>query len=172
MFDMKYVALLRGINVGGKNLVTMESLRKKFESLGFMAVSTYINSGNVLFESKDPATKINLQVEKALDYCVVVRSQSQLKKVLEQAPKVWKEEDVRKYVAFIKEPLTADEVIPQIKINEAVDMIHAGLGVIYMTTKLEGLTKSGFSKMIGKKFFQSITIRNYNTTKKLLDLME
>jgi uncharacterized protein (DUF1697 family) len=54
---MKYVAFLRGINVGGKNKIKMETLREVFASLGFHNVKTYINSGNVIFETAETDDK-------------------------------------------------------------------------------------------------------------------
>jgi uncharacterized protein (DUF1697 family) len=62
--------------------------------------------------------------------------------------------------------------LKEITLNEGVDFIAVGIGVLYMSTKLSGITKSRFSKLAGKKIYKDITIRNYNTTQKLLELME
>ena len=90
----QHVALLRGINVGGKNLIKMAELKACFEKLGFTSVATYIQSGNVLFTSGESAsTKLNLRIEKVLattfNYraSVVLRSRKQLKKIVKSAPK-------------------------------------------------------------------------------------
>src|ERR1700694_664933 len=61
-----YVILLRGVNVGGKNIVPMAGLKSCLEELGFAHVSTYIASGNVTLESDKPATEIEAQIEAAL----------------------------------------------------------------------------------------------------------
>ena len=58
---MKYIALLRGINVGGKNRVPMKELQKCFLDAGFTGVQTYINSGNVLFEAEIESDEKTLQ---------------------------------------------------------------------------------------------------------------
>jgi len=177
---MKYVALLRGINVGGKTMVKMADLKTIFQENGYQNVLTYINSGNVLFESEEKdipklVTHIESVLEKTLHMPlkIVVRNQREIQQVLEEVPDEWKKENkLRCYIGFVKDPLLAKDVEDQFIFNDAVDSLKAGKHVVYMSTKLEGLTKSGFTKMVGTKIFQQITIRNINTTKKLLNLME
>jgi uncharacterized protein (DUF1697 family) len=177
---MKYLALLRGINVGGKNLIKMADLKTTVEKCGFTDVSTYIQSGNVLFSSsiKDPGA-VREKLAKALeeDYGyrdrIIVRTQQQLKKTLAEVPPEWlTRTDVRCYLGFLAEPLFAEDLIPQIELKNGVDFIEAGEGVLYMTTLASGLTKSKFTKMIGKSFYKDISMRNYNTARKLLELMQ
>jgi uncharacterized protein (DUF1697 family) len=177
---MKYVALLRGINVGGKNLIKMAGLKTALEKSGFTGVSTYIQSGNALFESeiKEPGKVLKklttaLQAEFGYHDRIIVRTREQLKKTLEEAPPEWlTNSDIRRYLGFIAEPVSARDIVPQIELKEGVDFLKAGEGVLYMTTLASGLTKSKFTKMIGKSFYKDISIRNYNTARKLLDLME
>lgn len=176
----KYVALLRGINVGGNSIVKMSELKAAFEKNGFINVATYINSGNVIFESEETNTeKLTFQIEKMLltnfkmNLRVVIRSQEQLKTVVSNVSDAWKNaKDFRCYIAFVKEPTTPNEVIQEIQLKAGVDFVKAGKHVVYMATKMEGLTKSGFTKLVGKKIYKEITMRNFNTTKKLLELME
>ncbi len=81
MTTKRYVALLRGINVGGKNKVAMSDLREAFEAHGCSAVRTYIQSGNVVFESDAPAKALEADIEAMLEkrfgvpLVVVVRSE-------------------------------------------------------------------------------------------------
>lgn len=175
---MQYAALLRGINVGGNNMIKMIELKKAFEQCGFTKVQTYINSGNVLFESEQsPATIVDIlekELSKKFHYSakIVLRSREELVAVINEVPAEWKKShDLRCYVAFVKDHLTPSDVVKDIQVNDAVDAIKIGKHVIYMSTKLSGLTKSVFTKLIGKKVFQDITIRNYNTTKKIFSLM-
>src|ERR1051325_1258693 len=93
---MKFVALLRGINVGGKNKVPMSELKSCFEELGYENIQTYIASGNVIFESKKSSAKLTDEIQEALPkkfkldserITVLVLSEEQLKKVISQAPK-------------------------------------------------------------------------------------
>lgn len=177
---MKYVALLRGINVGGNNIIRMVELKKAFEECGYSNVTTYINSGNVIFESEEKNTiKITEKLEKALSQTfnykarLVIRSHEDLKQVVSDVPSSWKKKnDLRCYIAFVKEPVTVEVVMRDIELREDVDSIDLGKHVIYMSTKLSGLTKSKFNKLAAKKIYQDITIRNFNTTQKLLALME
>lgn len=177
---MIYVALLRGINVGGKNLMKMDDLKIVFEKLAFSNVVTYIQSGNVIFDSKSKQKESlvgmiedALQVEFHKPVRVVVRSYEEMKQTLKDIPLLWKsKEDLRKYIAFVKEPSLAKDIFPQITINDGVDYLHAADGVLYMTTRMSGITKSGFTKIIGKPFYSDLTIRNFNTTQKIIEMME
>ena|SRR3989344_9173763 len=95
-----------------------------------------------------------------------------MKKVLAAIPEEWKKENnLRCYVSFIKEPVTTKDVMKEVQLKEGVDSVKVSDGVIFMSTKISGLTKSSFTKLIGKKIYQDITMRNFNTTQKLLALM-
>src|ERR1041385_2897941 len=112
----KYVALLRGINVGGKALVKMADLKATFEKAGFSNVSTYINSGNVIFESDSlPNTKLleqTLLTIFTLPIRVVVLSYKEYKKVIDDAPPNWKKTpNLRCYIAFVIPPVTPSDII-------------------------------------------------------------
>lgn len=175
---MKYVGLLRGINVGGNSLVKMSDLKDIFESLGFQNVITYINSGNVIFECNDSGVNLIGVIEKELinrlklSIPVVIRSKSEMKTILEQVPEEWKNKNnLRCYVGFVRENIKPSEVLAEVILKDGVDNISTGRYVVYMTTKLEGITKSGFTKLAGKRIYKEITIRNYNTVKKIFDLM-
>src|SRR5258706_6585564 len=175
---MKYVALLRGINVGGKSTVKMSELKEVFEIAGFTDVLIYINSGNVIFDAdQKDIKKITSDIDSLLINSffaikTIVISYKDLKEVSNNTPNTWKTEDLRKYIAFVKSPTMPEDVIKEAKLNPDVDFIEKGKGVIYMSTKMSGLTKSGFPKLIQKKVYQDITIRNYNTVQKLLNLIE
>jgi uncharacterized protein (DUF1697 family) len=175
----KYVALLRGINVGGKNIIKMNALQKAVEACGYKNVLTFIQSGNVMFDAQEKNIQnVTVTLEKALSKVfnyqskIVVISHDQLKQVLSQVPSEWKtKNDVRCYIAFIKEPVTAQEVREQTKPKEGIDTAKTGNGVLYMSTLLSGITKSGFTKLIGTKVYKDITIRNYTTVQKICAMM-
>jgi uncharacterized protein (DUF1697 family) len=177
----RYVALLRGINVGGKNLIKMPALKAAFEANGFENVSTYIQSGNVLFVGPDaPALQLTKGIEKmlagAFDYVptVVIRSRKQMRAVVARAPKEFGSQSA-KYrcdVFFLKEPLTAKAAMEHVPTNPAVDTAHAGPGVIYFSRLSAKATASRVNKLVASPIYRSVTIRNWNTTKKLLELME
>lgn len=177
---MRMVALLRGINVGGKNIIKMADLKECFEDLGFINVRTYIQSGNVIFSAKDlPSKKLNIQIERVLsvkfkyDASVVLLSQKQLKQVIQRAPKGFGESPTKyRYdVLFLKEPLSSIEAFEMIPVKHGVDQIYQGRGVVYCSRPSSKATQSRLSRLASLPFYKNITIRNWNTTTKLLDLM-
>jgi uncharacterized protein (DUF1697 family) len=176
---MKYVALLRGINVGGNSLIKMSELKFAFEQSGCMNVLTYINSGNVIFESDKKGEKLTEILEKDLpktfdmNLRLVILSEKEMEEVIANIPDEWKKEiDLRKYVAFVKDPVQPNEAIKEFDIKEGIDSVKEGKHVIYMSTKLEGITKSKFSKLAGKKIYKDITIRNFNTVEKITGIIQ
>ena len=175
-----HLALLRGINVGGKNLIKMADLKACFEENGFDNVATYIQSGNVLFESPESsAAKLTAQIEKMLggsfDYVasVVVRSRAQLRKVVDGAPKGFGTQPSRyRYdVLFLKPPLTAKKALKEIPLKEGVDEVYAGPGVLYHSRLASRASSSRLSRVASMPIYQSMTIRNWNTTTQLLERM-
>jgi len=177
----RYVALLRGINVGGKNLIKMQALREAFEANGFEHVSTYIQSGNVLFDAPGaPAPQLTKRIEKmlatAFDYVptVVVRSRKQMRAIIARAPKGFGSQPAKyRYdVFFLKEPLTAKAAMKHVPTKPAVDTAYAGTGVIYFSRLTAKATASRVNKFVVSPIYQSVTNRNWNTTRKLLELME
>jgi uncharacterized protein (DUF1697 family) len=176
----RYVALLRGINVGGKNLIKMPALRACFADAGFTDVTTYIQSGNVLFRSPAPQAQLTARIEEALsaafDYQanVVVRSHAQLRTVVTQAPDGFGSDPAtyRYDVLFLKEPLTAAEALESVPTNPDVDEVHAGPGVLYYSRIASRATRSRMSKITALPIYQRLTIRNWNTTTALLRMMD
>lgn len=177
---MKYIALLRGINFGGNMIIKMSNLKAAVENSGFTNVSTYIQSGNIIFESYESdtgkiASKLENQLTRYLKFnlTIIVRNHRQFKKILSNVPTEWKKrQDMRCYIAFVKEPTAAEDVIRELELKEGIDSVKAGEGVVYMSTLLSGLAKSGFTKLINKKVYKDITMRNYNTCQKLFARME
>jgi len=177
----RYLALLRGINVGGNNIIKMADLKASFEKMGFTDVKTYIQSGNVIFSSEENETStLEERIEKVLSETfnyqsrVVVVSYEQLKAVVEQSPEEFgMHPDTQKYdVVFLKEPLTAENAFDQIIARKEIDFVYAQNGVIYFKRTIANLTKSYISKIITLPIYQFMTIRNWNTTHKLYELMK
>lgn len=181
MAQTQYLALLRGINVGGNNIIKMADLKACFESMGLMDVVTYIQSGNVIFKSaeKDNAKltmKIEIGLSERFDYeaRLVVISHKQLKRAVDESPRGFgKEPDKFRYDAiFLKEPLTAKEAMKSISVKEGVDNAYAGKDVLYFSRLISRITSTHLTKIVGTPIYQNMTIRNWNTTTKLLALME
>ena len=176
-----YVALLRGINVGGSNLIRMAALKACFEAEGFREVATYIQSGNVLFTaSRANQHVLRGQIEKALSKSfayqsrVVVRSFEQMKATVEKAPGGFGRQPTayRYDVIFLRDPLTPDEAMKSLTTKPGVDRVFTGDGVLYFSRLISRVAQSRLSRVVGTPAYQNMTIRNWNTTAKLLDLME
>lgn len=177
----QYAALLRGINVGGKNIIRMTELKACFEELGLENVSTFIQSGNVIFRTgkSDPA-RLTSQIESALSKTfsyksrVVLRSHKQMKDIVAKAPQDFgsKPDTYRYDVIFLKEPLTASQAMKSVSTKDGVDLAFAGRGVLYFSRHISKATQSHLTRIIGLPVYQNMTIRNWNTTTKLLHLME
>ena len=180
MGTKQYVALLRGINVGGRNKVPMADLRSTFEADGYQAVRTYINSGNVLFESGAPPDSLEGELEAMLErrfgfpLVVVVRSHLQLRKVVEEAPDGFgaEPETYHSDVIFLKAPLSSRQAIKVVERREGVDQAWPGTGVLYFARLSERRTQSRMSRIVGTPEYARMTIRNWATTTKLLALLD
>ncbi|HXU01628.1 MAG TPA: DUF1697 domain-containing protein [Polyangia bacterium] len=177
----RYVALLRGINVGGNNLIKMVALKACFEKQKLQEVVTYIQSGNVVFGAKDSVvgplcTRIERALSEAFGYdaSVVLRTHKQMKDVVGRAPKGFgTQPDKYRYdVIFLKEPLTAPVAIKTVPTAPGVDEAHAGGGVLYFSRLISEASRSRLSKIVSSPIYKSVTIRNWNTTTKLLQMME
>ena len=127
MAQTRYVALLRGINVGGRNKVQMTDMREVFETAGHAEVSTYIQSGNVLFRSATAGPVLEKDIEAALEerfgvpLVVVVRSLRQLRTVVEKAPAGFGTEPdtFHSDVVFLRAPLTPAQAMTVVKLRGA-----------------------------------------------------
>ncbi len=172
----RYVALLRGINVGGKNIIRMADLKVCFEKQGFGDVATYIQSGNVIFAAPAASTD---KIEKALaatfryQAVVVVRSAKQMNAIVEGAPAGFGKAPAKyRYdVMFLRDAVTAAAALKQVKVKEGVDAVHAGKGVLYFSRLVAKATQSQLGRMTQQPVYQDMTIRNWNTTTKLLAMM-
>lgn len=178
----KYVALLRGINISGKNKISMAELKLVFQKLGLLDVVTYINSGNVIFSS-DTENKDDLIVKiKAaimdnfkLDIPVTVVSKKELIDIIKNAPKWWGTNDKEIYdnTIFMISPTTVEEVYEAIgdpKLEyEKVDKYN---NVIFWSANLKNFSKTKWSKIASSSVNNKVTIRNANTVKKLLEIIE
>ncbi|MBP6942667.1 MAG: DUF1697 domain-containing protein [Candidatus Buchananbacteria bacterium] len=175
-----YLAFLRGINVGGNNIIKMTALKVCFESLGFADVRTYIQSGNVIFNASGSITALEDKIEQVLSKTfsyqarVVVVSGKDLKQVVTAAPAEFLK-DLQKYrsdVIFLKRPLTPTKAMAIIELRDGVDRVYQGKHVLYFKRLTARATQSKLSKVIAKPEYKYMTIRNWNTVSKLLGLLE
>ena len=177
-----YVVLIRGINVGGKNKMPIHKLKICLEELGFSNVTTYSASGNVILSSNKSVEQIKTLIEKALPkhfeldselLKVLVLTKSQIQAVVTGKPKGFGDEP-KKYhsdVIFLME-ITATQAMKVFNPKDGVDTIWKGKGVIY-SQRLSALrTKSRLNQIMVAPEYKSMTIRNWNTTTKLVEMLK
>lgn len=178
---MKYVALLRGINVGGKNKVSMPELRTAFTDYGFIDVSHYINSGNILFSSENTdEVAIQSQCETLvknrfqLDIPIAVISSADYIDALIHAPDWWGQDKESKHNAiFVVYPATMQNVYKQIgDIKPEYEKIHCYGKVIFWSAPVITFSRTRLSKIVSTSLYRSVTVRNVNTAMKLKELLQ
>jgi uncharacterized protein (DUF1697 family) len=174
------VALLRGINVGGKNLISMADLAACFRDAGYQDVRTYIQSGNVVFTA-DPATgrEVEDAVERMLEkrfeipILVVIRSRDELAATIAGAPANHGSDELRSDVFFLKDPRTAEAAFAALpELREGVDSVALGPGAIYFSRLAAQATKTRMTRLIGTPIYRQLTVRNWRTTTRLLQLLD
>jgi uncharacterized protein (DUF1697 family) len=176
-----YTILLRGINVGGKNKLSMATLKECLAETGFSDVATYINSGNVVLSSDRTATQIKSDIETLLPkkfkldselIKVLVLNKQQLQAVVDNKPNGFGEspDTYHSDIIFLID-FDVQEALTVFNPREGVDAIWPGEGVIYSQRLSEMRTKSRLGKIIGTVPYQSMTIRTWGTTVKLLALL-
>ena len=176
----QYVALLRGVNVGGNNPVAMSELAECFRDAGYGDVRTVLASGNVVFTAKgttsralEPAIERSLRQRFGTDIAVLVRSRDELAKVVAKAPKGHDSPKLRSDVIFLKYPLTAKQAMATVpELNDDVDTMTAGAGVLYFSRVKATATKTRIQKFMSIPVFRQMTVRTWGTTTKLLALMD
>jgi len=174
-----FIALLRGINVGGKNIIKMGQLKQVFDDMGFSDVKTYIQSGNVIFRTSErDKLKLTDRIENQLqnnfsaEIKTLVLTADDLTEAVENAPENFGTEPERfRYdVWFLLPPTMMNDVVPNLHLREGVDFLQAGKNVIYTSRLTSQMGKSYFSKVAQMQFYKNLTIRNWNTTTTLLEL--
>lgn len=176
---MTYIALLRGINVGGKTIISMAELKVCFEKQGFTDVKTYINSGNVIFSA--PKTKTDTlatQLETAIESSfklpvrVLVKTAEQLRTIEAAVPKAWDDPAIRCYILFLWPSVDAESTQEAIPLNPAIETAKYVSGAVIHKYEKKDATKSRLNRLSGTPLYQDITIRNLNTLHKLVALSE
>lgn len=177
---MKYAALLRGVNVGGTGKISMKELAEVFVSVGMAHVRTYINSGNVIFEtpSRDRA-KITRTLEAAIEkhfgfgVRVLVKSHDEIRSIVAALPEDWANDAASKCDVFFLWPEVDDPAVLQtLDYDSAVDDLRYTPGAVVRRTDRELAAKSKLTRLAGTPLYKNITVRNCNTARKLLALLE
>ena len=177
-----YVALLRGINVGGNNIIPMAALATSFERMKFSSVKTFIASGNVMFRGpKQDLRKLEQSIEKQLvkdfgyEGKVVVKSKAEMDAIIVAIAKEWAKPSAatRYYVMFLRHAIDKRTVLDQFEPRAGVETLTYAPGALLWAATKSQIGKSTVAKkMLAKAIYQEMTVRNLNTTKKLAELMD
>lgn len=167
---MKQIAFLRGINVGGNKKVSMRTLKEIFENLGYSEVSTYINSGNVIFNSDKTAKELQGEIEQTLlqsfgyEIPTLVIPQKKIQEMAHKIPEKWQNDDNQKTdVAFLFEEIDDEIILDKLPVRkEFLNMIYLQ-GAIALNVLRDYYNRSRWNKLASHKLYQKMTIRNINT---------
>lgn len=173
------VALLRGINVGGKNRVEMPRLKAMFESIGLREVKTYINSGNVIFRDSPrgrpgQAARIEkaIQEDFGFNVKVLVKDFHTIQTIVKALPDTWKNDHAMKCdVMFLWEDVDKSAVIENLPIKPEVEDVIYVKGALLWRVDKPYITRSGIMKIVGTELYKKMTIRNCNTLRRIYGLM-
>jgi uncharacterized protein (DUF1697 family) len=175
--QIRYLALLRGINVGGKATIKMADLRTALEQAGMQNVTTYIQSGNVFVTCGERAkTEVAATIAQAiksafgLEVAVAVFTRDEWQSVIDTAPKWWghKPEWKHNLLVFVEPVPIADALASIGDLKPDIEAIEPGPGVLYQGMSLELFGRTTTGKLASTLIYKKLTIRNYNTATKLL----
>ena len=176
-----FLALLRGLNVGGQNVIGKHDLVRCFEDLGFDSVRTYIQSGNVLFRSSESrAAALTRTIEAALSERLsnqvraVVLPRTRYRAAVASAPDGWgRDDDWTHNAAFTLRGVTPRQVIEQLPVpKEDIETLAGGLGAIFWSISKQHQTRTTWMKLAAAPAYQHLTVRNHRTVFRLRELLE
>src|SRR5690625_978152 len=156
---MIYVALLRGINVGGKNKIEMNVLKQTFEKISMKSVVTYLNTGNIIFIHDDTSImEITHILEKAiykdfgLKIKIVVRTLDDFKIIMDSLPELWKnDKHMKSDVLFLWDEIDNEVLLDELFIKSEIDTVKYVTGAILWSVDRENVTKSGMITLLDRK---------------------
>ncbi len=177
---MVYVALLRGINVGGKNKIDMKLLKQSFEKAGMNDVMTYINTGNIIFSHNGQnKTELSCILEEVIHHDfgyqikVVILSIDDVSVIMNAIPETWRnDKDMKSDIMFLWDEIDDESVLEKLVIKPDIETVKYVPGAILWSVDKKNVTKSGMTKIIGTKLYKQVTVRNVNTARKIYELMQ
>ncbi len=173
-----YVAFLRGVNVGGKGIVSMAAIKETLVALGLSDVRTYINSGNVIFSTRpSDARRLTARIERALEQDtgmaikVLVMDHKTLKKIVEAIPRNWVDDKtMRTYVLLLWKELDDRAILDRLPAKPGVDELMYTPGAVVWRVDRENVGRSQMTRIVGTDLYKKITVRSANTMRKLNEL--
>ena len=175
---MIYVAFLRGVNVGGKGIVSMAAIKGALVALGLSDVRTYINSGNVIFSTRAlDNQQLTARIETALEQHigmainVLVMDHKALQKVVDSIPADWVDDKtMRTYVLLLWRELDDGKILDRLPIKLGVDELRYTPGAVVWRVDRNNVSRSHMNRIVGTPLYKKITIRSANTVRKLNEL--
>lgn len=171
---MRYVALLRGINVGGNRRVEMKRLKALFESLGCTDVSTYINSGNVMFASKAGREGMRKAVEEGLrkefgfDIPALVKTGREMSRIAEAIPEDWQNDAAQRTdVAYVFPELDHPKILGELPLERKLVDVRYTKGAVFWNMRRKDYRESRLNRLIGHEAYRNMTVRNVRTARYL-----
>jgi uncharacterized protein (DUF1697 family) len=174
---LKYVALLRGINVGKGARVPMKELKALFEGLGCANVVTYLNSGNVVFDAGLSASDLTHLIGEELARAfgekipTLIKTSAEMIEIAESIPSEWgSNEDEQTYVAYLFSDIDKPGLVAELPVKRQFMSIFYTPGAIVWNIKREHYNRSQITKIVGHSAYAWMTTRNVNTARKLAAL--
>jgi len=172
---MIFVALLRGINVGGNKKVEMSRLKSSFEKMGYRSVRTYINSGNVIFEADDAdfsAVEKHLEAEFGFFIPVIFRTRENILELVSEIDPDWKNDhEKRTEVMFLAPAYERPESLELARKHPEYDHVEYRHGAIIWHIDRQYYSKSKLHDITTSELYPNMTARNINTVRKLAHMM-
>lgn len=176
---MKFAVLLRGINVGGNHKVDMKTLKMQIESAGFTHISTYINTGNIIFESELPFEETQQKMKACLEenysfaIPLLIKTAEEIRTIAEAIPCDWQNDTLHKTdVAYLFPEADMPEIIDNLPIKKEFLDIRYTPGALFWNVEREKYNQSRLNKLVGRAIFKMMTIRNVNTARKLAEMLK
>ena len=175
---MTCVAFLRGVNVGGKGIVSTAAIKEALVGIVLSDVRTYINSGNVIFSARaSGAARLTSRIEAALEQhtgmaiSVLVMDHKALKKIVGAIPRNWVDDKtMRTYVLLLWKELDDRNILDRLPAKPGVDELKYTPGAVIWRVDRVNVTKSQMNRLVGTPLYKKITIRSANTMRKLNEL--
>lgn len=174
---MRYVALLRGVNVGGNGKVDMAGLKAAFEAAGLARVRTYINSGNVVFSTDlDRAGLVRAvcaatRRHAGFEVDLLVRSADEMRTVAAAIPASWRNDTTMKCdVVFLPDDLDGVSVAAELGPRAGIEDVVTPPGALVWRVDRAHASSSRLIRIVGTPLYRRVTVRNCNTVRKLAAL--
>jgi uncharacterized protein (DUF1697 family) len=172
--NMRYIALLRGINAGTLRRAEMGTLKLIFEGLGYNRVSSYLNSGNILFEAGQIAEEIRRKVETSLseefgfEIPTLIKSDVEIRTIVNAIPTTWQNDSMQRTdVAFLFPEIDTEKILSDLPVKRDFINLRYIPGAVIWNLDRKNLNKSHLSKIISHPHYQLMTVRNVNTARYL-----